>query len=590
MSDENNAVESNSIHELQQTIQLFQQTLQALNELRAVLRERAIGMNLPPMVLQTLQATYPQLEQMQERLVEEQTELGQLRALADMSARITEALDVDRVLEDAMDIVIALTRAERGYIILYDADENALAFRVGREDPAAGGRDADGVPQVSRTVIETVFSNREPLLADNAYNDARLKKGDSIANFTLRSVLCVPLLYRDDILGVVYVDNRLQAGIFSEREKNTLTAFANTAAVALANARFFADIQSSLAALTQVKELMDNVFASIGSGLIASDAQDTVTTFNLAAERILSLRATETIGKPLSSVLPKVKPDFDEYLHALRSQTHVQPLDAEINTTNPPRALTLKLTPLRDTHDETQGVAVVLDDVTEKVEREQQLRVMKTYLPPEMVDNIHTISSLDLAGEARLVTCIFAEVRSYYTMREVRPKEIMDILNIYLDIATQCIHETQGVVDKYMGNEVMALYNTQLNPQENHAWLAVEGALIMRDRFLALYDELGIQPDPHYYRVGIHTGVATLGNVGSLNRRDFTAIGDAINLTKRLEENADSGQIIVSEATINHIEQSTRNGTQPAYEFVELEPIQVKGRQQSTRIYEVFRI
>jgi adenylate cyclase len=291
----------------------------------------------------------------------------------------------------------------------------------------------------------------------------------------------------------------------------------------------------------------------------------------------------------LNVVLPKITADLSDHLRDIRNRQEAQTLDAELMTGERGRiAVSMKLTPLQDSEQQARGVAMVLDDVTDKREREQQLRIMKNYLPPEMVDNIHTISNLALGGERREVTCLFAEVRSLTTLKDVRPGEIMDTLNRYLAVATDCIHETQGIVDKYMGTEVMAIWNTQLSPQDNHAALAVECALLMRRRFRELYAELGLQPEPDYYRVGMHTGVATLGNVGSLSRRDFTAIGDTINLSKRLEENAQYGQIIISDDTRQHLNQHSNNGTYHTYHFEDLPPIQVKGRQQQTRIYEVF--
>jgi adenylate cyclase len=88
--------------------------------------------------------------------------------------------------------------------------------------------------------------------------------------------------------------------------------------------------------------------------------------------------------------------------------------------------------------------------------------------------------------------------------------------------------------------------------------------------------------------VGIHSGVATLGNVGSINRRDFTAIGDTINLSKRLEENATRQQIIISQDSLEQLQAHHDNDIN-ALTFEERAPIKVKGRQQETRIYEVFR-
>lgn len=560
-----------------------------LNEITATLEAqkaelKAQGMNLPPLVLSTIKSVQSDLRKIESKQIEEQTELGQLRALADMSIQLTTTLDSDKALEETMDIVIALTRAERGYLIQVDPDTEQYHFRIQRDSTRSPSAMQE-MPKVSTTVINEVLATGEPLLTDNAYKDPRLEGNVSVANFTLRSVLCVPLNYKRERLGVVYVDNRLQAGIFTERELNTLTAFANTAAVAIANARHFAEIQNLLAEITHMKELIDSVFASIGSGVIAAEDTDAITIFNHAAEQILEMPAASSLGQPLQLVVPKIASDLSEHINVIRETQESAVLDTELATRERGRvALSMKVSPLRDAQQQTRGVAVVLDDVTEIREREQELRIMKTYLPPEMVDNITAISQLALGGERREVTCLFAEVRPLKTLEDVRPSEIMEILNVFLSLATDCIHETGGIVDKYMGNEVMAIWNTQLSPRDDHAARAIECALLMRDRFLMLYDELGIAPDPHYYRIGMHTGVATLGNVGSINRRDFTAIGDTINLSKRLEENCAYGQIIVSEDT-----RASLQGEESGLHFAELEPIQVKGRQQKTRIYEVER-
>jgi adenylate cyclase len=168
----------------------------------------------------------------------------------------------------------------------------------------------------------------------------------------------------------------------------------------------------------------------------------------------------------------------------------------------------------------------------------------------------------------------------------LRPREVMALLNEYHDVATACIHSSNGVIDKYMGTEIMALYNTQFNPMEDHAYQALEAALLMREAFISLYEWQGINPNPHYFRIGIHSGVATTGNVGSLSRRDFTALGDTINLAHRLLENAKPGQILVSESCCEYIQRALGNYPDHVV-FGAQEPIKVKGRQQLTTVYEV---
>jgi len=585
MADGKTTTQSRLLRDLKKCQQLVEQVTESLQNQRAILRQR--GMTLPPLVTSTLDSVNTDIQKLTESLLDDQSELRQLRALASMSAEINTSLDVDKVLQDTMDVVLTLTRAERGYLILFNPNTSELTFRIIREDvPGSMGATPPGqAPQVSMTILREVLLHRRPLLADNAYKDQRFQQQQSIAGMSLRSVICVPLSYRDEVLGVVYVDNRLQSGVFTDRELNTLTAFANTAAVAIANARLYTEIQRLLREITSVKDLMDDVFTSIASGVIATDADNLITTFNRAAADLLDLAPDDSLGRPLTTVLPRLGANLEDALVTIQQQGASQLIESELETAQGRRALTIKLNPLRamesEQSGEVRGVAVVLDDVTEKLAHDQQIRVTKTYLPPQMVDRIHEISNLGLGGMRREVTCMFAEVRAIATLANLRPREALDVLNVYLSVATDCIHAEGGIVDKYMGSEVMALFNTQLNPQEDHATRAARCALAMREAFLRLYAEEGIQSDPHTYRVGIHSGVATLGNVGSLVRRDFTAIGDTINTAKRLEENAASGQIILSEMTRAALDAETRALCQ------EMGLLQVKGRQQGIRVYEV---
>jgi class 3 adenylate cyclase len=109
----------------------------------------------------------------------------------------------------------------------------------------------------------------------------------------------------------------------------------------------------------------------------------------------------------------------------------------------------------------------------------------------------------------------------------------------------------------------------------------------MVEDFRALSGRIGEGPTS-YYRMGIHTGVATLGNLGSATRRDFSAIGDTVNLAKRLQENAQHGQIIVSDDTYRDCQTQLSD---PAHDILVLQraSIQVKGRRQATQIYEIRR-
>ena len=578
---------SNLIAELRQLEELIAQVQATLESQRELLRRRRLAM--PPAVFNSLEQLTWDFKRLEEDVVAEQTELRQLRALSDMSTRITNSLDIDTVLQETMELVIVLTNAERGYIILKDDESGELEFRISSESGLMGrGLAASDRPQISMSIVNDVIATAEPLLADNAYQDERLASNESIINFTLRSVLCVPLRYKAETIGVVYVDNRLVAGIFTERELTLMMAFANTAAVAIANARMYTRAEHILAEITRVKELMDNIFSSVGSGIIAIDSNDLVHTFNRAASEILNVTPEVAVGFEVEQVMKNADLELRDHLDLVKEQDadHTLELSAEL----PGRgevALALSFSPLKDSNDLTQGVTLVMDDVTHLYEHETTINAMKRILPESMVDKINEIANIEMGGLRREVTCIFANVRPWVTLADLAPSEKLRTLNQYQAVATGCVHECDGIIDKYMGNEVMALFNTQLNPSQNHARQALECALLMRDRFVELYRSLGIAPDPHYYFIGINTGDATLGNVGSFQRREFTALGNSINMAKRVQENAARGTITIAQATFDHIR--SHNPGRLNYLFNQREPIFGKGLSSVVQAYEVYR-
>lgn len=159
-----------------------------------------------------------------------------LALLYRVSQAFNSTLDLDQVLETVMDEVITAMHAERGFLMLREPD-GRLTFR------AARGMDQQTVEQpefqVSRGIVERVAQEGQPLLTSNAMDDQRLSGRESVNILGLRAVLCVPLLLKGKNIGVVYVDNRLRAGIFSPADMELLTAIAASAAVAIENARLY---------------------------------------------------------------------------------------------------------------------------------------------------------------------------------------------------------------------------------------------------------------------------------------------------------------------------------------------------------------
>jgi sigma-B regulation protein RsbU (phosphoserine phosphatase) len=159
-----------------------------------------------------------------------------LALLYRLSQTFNSSLDLEEVLNTVMDEAIAATRAERGFVMLYDSS-GQLTFQAARgldqrtiEDPRF---------QVSRSVIEKVAREGQPILTSNAQTDNRFNMRESVMILGLRSILCVPLQTKAAILGIVYVDNRLQAGIFTHADLELLTFIAASASIAIENARLY---------------------------------------------------------------------------------------------------------------------------------------------------------------------------------------------------------------------------------------------------------------------------------------------------------------------------------------------------------------
>jgi phosphoserine phosphatase RsbU/P len=161
---------------------------------------------------------------------------ARLALLARLAQTFNSSLDLDQVLHRVMDEVIAAVSAERGFVMLHEAG-GRLGFRVARgidqrtiEDPSF---------QVSRGVLARVAAEGLPVLTGDAQHDHRFSMRQSIVSLGLRSILCVPLVVRDQVSGVIYVDNRLRAGIFTPADLELLVAIASSAAIAIENARLY---------------------------------------------------------------------------------------------------------------------------------------------------------------------------------------------------------------------------------------------------------------------------------------------------------------------------------------------------------------
>jgi len=554
------------------------QQIKALSQAAGQIRSAILPVrgSLPPTTLEELSHLESRLYRLAQEVAAFAEERKNLLALTEIGQVINSSLELDQVLRIVMDNIIKLTEAERGFLMLRD-DAGHMSTRIARNWEQESLNESEYA--VSRTVMQRVIDTGEAILTTNAQEDPRFGGQESIIAFNLRSILCVPLKVKNDLIGVIYTDNRIRSGIFTESERDLLGAFANQAAIAIDNARLFASLRRTLAEVTELKNMMDNIFASIASGVITADIEDKVILCNRAAESILGQTIPQILGRKIDEVLPSIANDLLPQVAAVRMKD--APIaDFEISHSLPQRGPVdwrLNLSPLKDADQTTQGVAIVLDDLTERKHLEAQRKLFERMVSPAVIQQLDP-NSLALGGKRTDITILFADIRGFTSYSEtLSPEQLVSILNRYLAAGAEAVLDEEGTIDKFLGDAVMAWFNAPI-PQADHTLRAVRSALKLRDRVKELHAVL--PPEAHLaFGVGIHFGDAVLGLIGTEKRLEYTAIGDSVNTTKRLQENAGKNQIVISQSAYERVKDYI--------DVLQMEPMTVKGKREAIPVYEI---
>jgi adenylate cyclase len=213
----------------------------------------------------------------------------------------------------------------------------------------------------------------------------------------------------------------------------------------------------------------------------------------------------------------------------------------------------------------------------EEVARANYSRFMPEYVVKQLLENPN---SFRLGGANQTITILFADIRAFTTLAETEnPERVVGLLNQYFSAMTEIIFEHGGTLDKYIGDGLMALFGAPTATPYD-ALNAVKAAVAMQRRLLTLNPELLEQGYSQIaVGIGLHTGEATVGYIGSEQRSEYTAIGDAVNLASRLESSTVGGQILISEATAE--------AAGDIFPLARREAIMVKNRKQPVELYEI---
>ncbi|WP_027399131.1 adenylate/guanylate cyclase domain-containing protein [Anaerovorax odorimutans] len=227
-------------------------------------------------------------------------------------------------------------------------------------------------------------------------------------------------------------------------------------------------------------------------------------------------------------------------------------------------------------------ITLIYNYIEQMLERKRITGIFGKYVAPQIVNKVleDGEESLKLGGIRKYISVLFVDIRDFTTLSEkAEPEEVVEILNEYLDLCSKSIFNNGGTLDKFIGDAAMAIFNAPFELNDHAfcaiktAWEMKQGAEFLKEKIQKKYDRT-VQ-----FGIGINTGYAVIGNIGSKERMDYTAIGDTVNTSARLESNAKAGQILISKETYELVKDKVL--------VTPLGGIMVKGKTEEIEVYQI---
>ena len=493
-----------------------------------------------------------------------------LRQLLEVNTAITSDLQLGSLLDKIVAVTSKIIHADRSTLFLRDPQSPALEALV--------AQGIEGKPlrvDIGRGLAGYVYATGETVNIPDAYADERFNRSvDEETGYRTRSVLTVPITARDGRrIGVMQALNREDGAEFTADDAARVGAFGAQAAVAIDNARLFSEAVSA-------KSFDDSILRSMSGGVIALDLEWTITKLNAAAAEILGASATLLTGLDARALLPRFNPRLVEEIAAVADSGEPKLLlDLELTTARErPSAVNLSITPLEGDSGRV-GVLLVIEDISEG---KRLQGAMRRFMTQEVVDQVLGRDDESLFGTACQASVLFADIRDFTTMaEELSARETVETLNELFTELYEAVSGHGGVLDKYIGDAVMAVFGAPLSSGRD-----ADNAFASGLEMLHMLDAINLRRDargapPLRLGVGIATGEVVAGTIGSPKRMDYTVIGDSVNLAARLQELTKTYgvEMLIDEATARSVD-----STQP---MREIDLIAVRGRKRPESVFEV---
>ena len=485
----------------------------------------------------------------------------------DVVSQISSELELSSLLNRIVSTITTMLDAERSSLFINDEKTNELFTEVGE----GLGKNVIRFPN-HLGIAGTVFTSGEILNIPHCYADLRFNPAfDKQTGYFTRSMLCAPVTNKDGkIIGVSQVLNK-RGGSFSAEDEARLVAFTSQISIGIENAALFDNVQNLM-------NYNMSMLSSMSNGVITINEDGEIETCNDSGLRIMKLEESLQILKQKTTDF--FKGDNKWILSKLENVEEGEYIpDAELTFENEKISTNVSIVPLRSNENESLGTMIMLEDISNE---KRMKSTMSRYMDADLAEQLMDGGEGMLGGQESIGTVLFSDIRSFTTLtEELGAQGTVSLLNEYFTIMVDCVQNEGGMLDKFIGDAMMAIFGTPF-PHDDDPDRAVRAAIAMmndlNDYNIRRAKE-GKLPIDH--GMGLNTDNIMSGNIGSPKRMDYTVIGDGVNLAARVESACKKygAHILTTEYSFNAFKAT--------YRTRQVDNMIVKGKTQPVKVYEV---
>ena len=483
-------------------------------------------------------------------------------------SEISSELQLGPLLQKIMAAITRMLDAERCTLFINDPKSNELYSYVGQGLGSATIR----LPN-HMGIAGAVFTSGQTVNIPYAYADLRFNPAfDKKTGFFTRSILCVPVTNKAGaVIGVTQVLNK-RGGAFNDGDEARLKAFTSQISIGIENAKLFDDVQT-------IKNYNESILESMSNGVITLAGDGKIVTCNAAGLKILQVGQKDILDHAAADFFGADNGWLVEKIATVQQGGADEVLmDAPLHVGGERLSANVTVLPLRGA-EKTLGSMVMIEDISSE---KRMKATMARYMDPTLADQLLASGAEVLGGQSIEATVLFSDVRSFTTLsEELGPQGIISLLNEYFTLMVDCITDQGGMLDKFIGDAIMAVFGTAKRHEDDEDRALRTAISMMKELHGFNRRRIADGKRPIDIGIGLNTDIVVSGNIGSPKRQDYTVIGDGVNLAARLESACKEygAHILVSENTVKKLKSTYRSR--------EIDTVVVKGKTKPVAIFEV---